>query len=135
RNIAIGPVQRNGAQRAGALPASTQALQASVPEVAYARPYSVDFTGWMDDFSHSGVYDALGGESRAAAHVNAFVTVGGQLQPVPPELRDAVFNSVVARDQRNRCPGAADVGSAYQPTPDFNCDMSQQLPNDPAPGG
>src|SRR4051795_7115082 len=134
RDIAVGPVQRNGAQREGALPSSTKALEQSVPELGYARPYAVDLTGWFDDFSHSGVYDALGGESRAAAHVNAFVTAGGVLQPVPPSLRDAVFNSTVARDQRNRCPGAADVGSAYKPTPDYNCDLSQQLPNEKAPG-
>ena len=135
RDIAVGPVQRNGAQRQGALPSSTDAIRESVPELGYARPYAVDLTGWFDDFSHSGVYDALGGESRAAPHVNAFVTAGGLLQPVPPELRDAVSNSVLARDQRNRCPGAADVGSAYKPTPDFNCDLAQQLPNDKAPGG
>src|SRR3954465_15745829 len=84
RDIAVGPVQRNGAQREGALPSSTKALEQSVPELGYARPYAVDLTGWFDDFSHSGVYDALGGESRAAAHVNAFVTAGGVLQPVPP---------------------------------------------------
>src|SRR3954465_15180898 len=135
RDIAIGPVQRNGKQREGALPSSTRALEQSVPELGYARPYAADLTGWFDDFSHSGVYDALGGESRAGAHVNAFVTAGGVLQPVPPELRDAVFNSTVARDQRNRCPGAADVGSAYKPTPDYNCDLNQQLPNQKGPRG
>src|SRR3954470_13696211 len=134
RDIAVGPVQRNGAQREGALPSSTKALEQSVSELGYARPYAADLTGWFDDFSHSGVYDALGGESRAAAHVNAFVTAAGVLQPVPPALRDQVFNSTVARDQRNRCPGAADVGSAYKPTPDYNCDLNQQLPNEKAPG-
>src|SRR3954451_7071463 len=65
KNIAIGPVQRNGKAREGALPSSTKALDESIPELAYARPYAVDLTGWFDDFSHSGVYDALGGESRA----------------------------------------------------------------------
>src|SRR3954447_13457775 len=135
RDIAVGPVQRNGKSREGALPSSVKALQQSIPELGYARPYSADLTGWFDDFAHSGIYDALGGESRAAAHVNAFVVSGGVLQPVPPALRDAVFNSTVARDQRNRCPGAADAGSGHQATPDFNCDLSQQLPNDPLPGG
>jgi len=126
RDIAVGPVQRTAPKRQGALPSSTDALRQSVPELGYARPYAVDLTGWFDDFSHSGVYDALGGESRAAAHVNAFVTAGGVLQPVPPDLRDAVFNSVVARDQRNRCPGAADVGSA------FKADARLQLRPQPA---
>jgi phospholipid/cholesterol/gamma-HCH transport system substrate-binding protein len=135
RDIAIGPVQRNGAQREGALPSSTKAIAQSTPELAYARPYAPDLTGWFDDFSHSGIYDALGGESRAAAHVNAFVAANGVLQPVPPELRQQVFNAAAVTNQRNRCPGAADHGSAYKPTPDFHCDLSQQLPNDPAPGG
>src|SRR4051794_39398155 len=134
RDIAVGPVQRNGAQREGALPSSTKALEQSVPELGYARPYAVDLTGWFDDFSHSGVYDALGGESRAPPPVHALVTPGGVLQPPPPAPRDPVFNNTVARDQRNRCPGAADVGSAYKPSPDYNCDLSQQLPNEKAPG-
>src|SRR3954470_9936213 len=134
RDIGVGPVQRNGKERQGALPASAAALKESVPELGYARPYAVDLTGWFDDFAHSGVYDALGGESRAAAHVNAFVVANGVLQPVPEAQRIDVFNSTVARDQRNRCPGAADVGSAYKPTPDYNCDLNQQLPNEKAPG-
>src|SRR6185503_11632877 len=77
RDIAVGPVERNGKQREGALPASVSALRESVPELAYARPYAVDLTGWFDDFGHSGVYDALGGESRAAPHVSAFVVANG----------------------------------------------------------
>src|SRR3954471_13754 len=72
RDIAVGPVQRNGAQRDGALPASVKALKGGTPELAYGRPYSVDLTGWFDDFGHSGVYDAVGGASRAAPHVSAF---------------------------------------------------------------
>src|SRR3954469_22933442 len=107
RDIAIGPVQRNGASREGALPSSTKALGDSIPELGYARPYSADLTGWFDDFAHSGIYDALGGESRAAAHVNAFVVSNGVLNPVPPELRPQVFQQTGAFNQRNRCPGAA----------------------------
>jgi len=85
RDIAVGPVQRNGAQREGALPATTKALQGSVPELAYGRPYAVDLTGWFDDFSNSGIYDAVGGESRAGTHVNAFASVNGSLTFIPPE--------------------------------------------------
>ncbi len=36
------------------------------PSSASPGPYAVDLTGWFDDFSHSGIYDALGGASRAA---------------------------------------------------------------------
>ena len=135
RDIAVGPVQRNGKQREGALPSSVKAIQQSTPELAYARPYSVDLTGWFDDFSHSGIYDALGGESRAAPHVNAFAVSNGVLNPVPPELRPQVAQQAGVFNQRNRCPGAADHGSAYKPTPDFPCDLNQQLPDDPSPGG
>jgi phospholipid/cholesterol/gamma-HCH transport system substrate-binding protein len=131
RDVAIGPVQRNGAQREGALPASAKALQQSVPELGYARPYSVDLTGWFDDFGHSGVYDALGGESRAAPHASAFALIDGKLQPVPEALRTQVLGQTAALAQRNRCPGAADVGTAWRPSSDYPCDPSQVLPGSP----
>ncbi len=66
RNVAVGPIEANGKEREGALPASVKALQEATPELAFARPYAVDLTGWFDDFTHSGMYDALGGASRAA---------------------------------------------------------------------
>jgi phospholipid/cholesterol/gamma-HCH transport system substrate-binding protein len=128
RDIAVGPVQRNGKARQGALPASTDALKQSVPELTYARPYAVDLTGWFDDFSHSGVYDALGGESRSGAHVNAFVVSNGVLQPVPPDLRGQALGQTAALNQRNRCPGAADHGTIWKPSPDYPCDQTQKLP-------
>ena len=125
RDIAIGPVKRNGKDREGALPASTKALAASHPELATARPYAPDLTGWFDDFSHSGVYDALGGGSRAAPNVNGFTNVNGVLQPVPPELRQKVFEAVASVNQRDRCPGAVERGAVWKPTADFPCDASQ----------
>src|SRR4051794_12841356 len=131
RDIGIGPVQRNGKERDGALPASVKALRESTPELAYARPYAVDLTGWFDDFSSSGTYDALGGESRAAPHASAFVVANGVLQPVPPELREQVLGATAKLGQRNRCPGAADVGTAFKPSKDYNCDEHQVLPGAP----
>jgi phospholipid/cholesterol/gamma-HCH transport system substrate-binding protein len=133
RNIAIGPVQANGASRPGAFPASTQALGSAAPEVGFARPYAPDLTGWFDDFSHSGLYDALGGESRASPHVDAFAVVNGVLQPIPPALRAQAFSAVAALNQRNRCPGAAEHPQAdgsipYHPSADFPCDPTQVLP-------
>ncbi|HVL96380.1 MAG TPA: MlaD family protein [Solirubrobacteraceae bacterium] len=135
-NIAVGPVERNGERREGALPASEKALAGGTPELAYIRPYSLDLLGWMDDFSHSGVYDALGGVSRVGTHVSAFLLTNGQLAPVPPELRDSAFlASGGVRDQRNRCPGGAehvpdDRSAPWKPTPDHNCDPSQVLPGE-----
>jgi phospholipid/cholesterol/gamma-HCH transport system substrate-binding protein len=132
--IAVGDVTRNGAEREGALPASARALKAAAPELESARPYTPDLLGWFDDFSHSGVFDALGGISRPALHADAFMAVSGQLFPVPPELREAAFvASGGVRDQRNRCPGAAEHKTAdgsgpFQPSPDFPCDPTQALP-------
>jgi len=125
RDIAVGPVTRNGKDREGALPASTKALDQAAPELATARPYAPDLTGWFDDFGHSGVYDALGGGSRAAPNVNGFTNVNGVLQPVPPELRQKVFERIASVNQRDRCPGAIERGATWKPTPDFPCDESE----------
>jgi phospholipid/cholesterol/gamma-HCH transport system substrate-binding protein len=126
RDIAVGPVKRNGKDRPGALPAATKALEASIPEFATARPYAPDLTGWFDDFSHSGVYDALGGGSRAALNINGFTNINGVLQPIPPELRATAFEKLASLNQRARCPGAMERGAVWKPTPDFPCDASEQ---------
>jgi phospholipid/cholesterol/gamma-HCH transport system substrate-binding protein len=131
--IAMGPVERNGKERQGAFPASTDALRKSIPELAYARPYAVDLTGWFDDFGHSGLYDALGGKSRVGTYVNAFAQVEGVLRPIPEPLRPQADSQVYVTGQRNRCPGAAehpadDRSNPWKPTPDHNCDPSQVLP-------
>ena len=125
--IAVGPVQRNGAEREGALPASVKALETATPELAYTRPYAPELVGWFDDFSHSGLYDALGGGSRAAPHVNppteinAFIPQG--------TLKDVILTlnngGQISLNQRNRCPGAIERGTVWKPTPDYPCDESQ----------
>jgi phospholipid/cholesterol/gamma-HCH transport system substrate-binding protein len=133
RDIAVGDVEENGKERPGAFPASTQAFDEVTPQVGYLRPYTVDLLGWFDDFSHSGTYDALGAASRVGIHASAFALLDGQLTPVPPELRDTVFQQVAATDQRNRCPGGGDHASEdgsrpWKPAPDYNCDPTQTLP-------
>jgi phospholipid/cholesterol/gamma-HCH transport system substrate-binding protein len=133
RDVAVGPFTDRGKQREGALRTSTKALRDSVQQVSFFRPYSVDFLGWLDDFSHSGLYDALGGVSRVGVHSNAFTLIGGQLNPVDPVLRDAGFYATVERNQKNRCPGGAehaheDGSVPWRPTPDFDCDPTQVLP-------
>lgn len=135
RDIAAGPVDRNGEEREGALPAATEALRSATPRLAFARPYSVDFTGWLDDFSHSGNYDALGGFARIGTHVNAFSFKGGVIAPIAPELRAESFKELAVLGQSNRCPGSAerdtgDGSTPLRPTPDFNCDP-RQLPPGP----
>jgi phospholipid/cholesterol/gamma-HCH transport system substrate-binding protein len=128
RDIAVGPVQRNGKQRDGALPESTKALAGGTPELAFTRPYAVDLTGWFDDFSHSGIYDALGGESRSGTHFNALASVNGILTLIPPQDRAAAFSAVATLGQNDRCPGSAERGAAWKPTPDYPCDITEVPP-------
>lgn len=120
--------RRNGRERDGAFPETVDALKVATPELAYARPYAPELTGWFDDFAHSGIYDALGGASRAALHVNAFTLVGGQLQPIPPQLRQQAFLAGAQTRQLNRCPGSIERGGIWKPTPDYNCDETQVPP-------
>jgi phospholipid/cholesterol/gamma-HCH transport system substrate-binding protein len=86
----------NGARRRGAFPESVDALKAAAPTIAFGRPYTPDFVGWMDDFSTSGAYDALGGFSRAGINFDEILN-----------------NNTPARDnQYKRCPGGADVAAS-----------------------
>jgi len=139
RDVTVRNVQANGKEREGAYPATVKALQQATPELAFARPYSVDLTGWFDDFSTSGDADANGAASRAPAHVNAFSAVASQttgvtggavgqvikLLPIPPQLQQQFFQQVATLGQRNRCPGSIERGEAWKPTPDYNCDINQ----------
>ncbi|WP_205699103.1 MlaD family protein [Conexibacter sp. SYSU D00693] len=124
-DVAVETRERNGEQRAGALPTGTTSLRGQTPQLAFLRPYSVDLTGWFDDFGHSGAYDANGNFNRSAISVSAFSLVDGLLRPVPPELRQQLFDSVVAVGQNNRCPGSIERGALWKPSPDFNCDETQ----------
>ena len=55
----------------------------------------------------------------------------GLLQPVPEEQRAQVLGATARLGQRNRCPGAADVGTAWRPSADYNCNPDQVLPGAP----
>jgi phospholipid/cholesterol/gamma-HCH transport system substrate-binding protein len=128
--IAVGPVDRNGTEREGALPAAAEALESATPRVAFARPYSVDFTGWLDDFSHTGNIDAMGGFARIGTHVNAFSLKDGVLSPLSPAARGDTLGSLIMSGQYNRCPGSVerdrgDGSMPWKPTEDFNCDETQ----------
>ena len=126
RDIAVGAATRNGKVREGAFPATTTALSAATPELATARPYAPDLTGWFDDFSHSGVYDALGGASRAGLYVNLFANVNGVLKPLLDQATQTkALEQGLSSGQRWRCPGAAERAALYKPTPDFPCDASE----------
>ncbi|HEV2785485.1 MAG TPA: hypothetical protein VGV67_03780, partial [Solirubrobacteraceae bacterium] len=133
RNITVRPVVRNGKERPGSFETAVESLRGQTPHIAYFRPYAVDFTGWIDDFSHSGIYDANGSASRVATSVNAFAAVGAQLKLIPEELRQQVVNAATRTGQSNRCPGGSerpwsDGSNPWKPTPDFNCDPNQIPP-------
>jgi phospholipid/cholesterol/gamma-HCH transport system substrate-binding protein len=122
----VGPTNRNGKQRDGAFPGSTKALAAAIPELATARPYAPDLTGWFDDFGHSGLYDALGGASRAGPYVNLFAPVNGALKPLlDPLTQSDAFKNATSLDQRWRCPGSVERGATWKPSSDFPCDASE----------
>jgi phospholipid/cholesterol/gamma-HCH transport system substrate-binding protein len=132
RDATVKDVQANGKKRQNTFAAIVDSLKAYTPEVAAIRPYAPDAVGWMDDFSHSGIYDALGAASRVGVHASAFALANGQLSPVPPELRGAAFSSGAALNQRDRCPGAAehrnpDGSNPWKPA-GVDCDPSQVLP-------
>jgi phospholipid/cholesterol/gamma-HCH transport system substrate-binding protein len=85
----------NGATRRGAFPETADALNAAAPTIAFGRPYTPDFVGWMDDFSTTGGYDALGGFSRAWINFSELLYGPG------PKVH-----------QYRRCPGASEEAAA-----------------------
>ena len=133
RDVTTRPGQYNGQERPGSFDTAIRSLKEQTPQWAFQRPYIVDVTGWFDDFSHSGVYDANGSASRVSTNASFAAFVNGQLVPVPEELRDDVFQQASSLGQRNRCPGsterpAEDKSNPYKPSPDYNCDETQIPP-------
>jgi phospholipid/cholesterol/gamma-HCH transport system substrate-binding protein len=136
--IANRRVQRNGRERKGAFQQIQDALPAVAPQLQYFRAYAPEIIGWFDDFSTSGVYDALGGFSRSGLAFSAFsfTPAAGdapqRLLPVPPEVRNQLLavNTLTGRD--NRCPGSLernrDGSNPYKPSPDFGCDETMVPP-------
>ena len=124
-------VRANGELRPSTFDSLTAALEEGAPEMAFFRPYSPDLTGWFDDFSSSGAYDANGAFSRAGLALSAFTfTPALGLVPVPPELRDDVLAAGAELGRSNRCPGSVerDTGDGsvpFRPSEDFNCDPTQ----------
>jgi hypothetical protein len=105
------------ANRPGAFIVSEQALNQSVPELAVARPYAVDLTGWFEGYSHPGVYDANGAASRIAPVIGVGSVENGVLNLSSsllnnPALRQAFAQSVLTTGQGDRCPGSMERGPA-----------------------
>jgi phospholipid/cholesterol/gamma-HCH transport system substrate-binding protein len=146
--IGVGPVDRNGAARPGALPASAQSLRDSLPQLSTLRAYSPELTGWFDDFGHSGFPDAFGGIGRISTTLNTF-SVGAPslgnpcgnllgILPMPPagvdpcqvlgpdELFEALGTSGLK--YLRRCPGSNERGLTEEQLTQggtVDCDPSQ----------
>jgi phospholipid/cholesterol/gamma-HCH transport system substrate-binding protein len=123
--IAVGPVDRNGASRQGALPESQQALVGGLPQLAFLRPYLTEegVSGWFDDYGHSGIVDANGGIGRISTTFNAFSLSGpGLCTPgIPclsaPPLNPGQIEAGLTIDNLNRCPGSNERNPGDNSTP------------------
>jgi phospholipid/cholesterol/gamma-HCH transport system substrate-binding protein len=128
--VTVHNVQADGASRPGAFPQSVTALEGSTPELATARPYAVDLTGWFDGFSHPGLNDANGAASRVAPVVGAFsLDQSGTFTQVPAvnRLLQALTGSshLLTYGQGDRCPGSQERGAVYYPETGFPCNPSE----------
>jgi phospholipid/cholesterol/gamma-HCH transport system substrate-binding protein len=122
--IGVGPIDRNGASRPGALPASAQSLTDSLDQISTLRAYAPELTGWFDDFGHSGFPDAFGGIGRISTTLNTFSAgppsagipcnqllgvILGSCQPLTEnDLFDALSGSGLK--YLERCPGSNERG-------------------------
>jgi phospholipid/cholesterol/gamma-HCH transport system substrate-binding protein len=120
--IAVGPVRRNGALRDGALPATAEALNRSLPQLAFFRPYITQegISGWFDDFGHSGTYDANGGMGRISTTFNLFTfSLPGLPDLTSPLQGNQILNAFGPSGINNlkRCPGANERNPGDGSTP------------------
>jgi phospholipid/cholesterol/gamma-HCH transport system substrate-binding protein len=140
-----GTLAANGTQRLGAFPESTISLNDSTPELATARPYAVDLTGWFEGYSHPGTIDANGSASRVAPVIGVGSVENGALNLLPsfldPVLRGVLAfggsgtgtgtgtntssSGVLTSGQGDRCPGSMERGAVYYPEAGFPCNPSE----------
>ncbi|MDX6605533.1 MAG: phospholipid/cholesterol/gamma-HCH transport system substrate-binding protein [Solirubrobacterales bacterium] len=143
--IGVGPVDRNGASRPGALPASADSLKNSLNQISTLRAYSPELTGWFDDFGHSGFPDAFGGIGRISTTLNTF-SVGPPSAGVPcnniveilkiplgtsacQTLSGTDLTNAVGIKDLQRCPGSNERGLTNDQLTQggtVNCDPSQK---------
>ncbi len=129
-----------GKDRPGAFVVSQQALNQSVSELAVARPYAVDLTGWFEGFSHPGTIDANGSAARVASVVGLGSIQNGALNLSPtlltnPAARAAFSQGLITSGQGDRCPGSMERGptsgtSATDVESGFPCDP-REVPTGP----
>jgi phospholipid/cholesterol/gamma-HCH transport system substrate-binding protein len=128
--VTVHKLSVNGRLRPGAFDQSVTSLMQSTPELAFARPYAVDLTGWFEGFTHPGVIDANGGTSRVAPVIGAF-SIGQQgtinlLDPAQRLLNALTGpNHLLVSGQGDRCPGSMERGGVYYPESGYQCNPSQ----------
>jgi phospholipid/cholesterol/gamma-HCH transport system substrate-binding protein len=134
--VTVHNVQANGKTRPGAFPESVTALNDSTPELATARPYAVDLTGWFEGYTHPGTIDANGGTSRVAPIVGLLSVDNGLASAIPgASLLDPLVgflfqflgkgapggSAPLTTGQGDRCPGSAERGGVFYPESGYPC--------------
>jgi phospholipid/cholesterol/gamma-HCH transport system substrate-binding protein len=146
--VTVHNIKANGAVRKGAFPQSTIALNNSTPELATARPYAVDLTGWFEGYTHPGTIDANGSSSRVAATLGVLSAAQTSLLnslPLAQQLT-AVVQLLTGSGpgsgsgsggiagltafQGDRCPGSMERGAVFFPKNGFPCNP-HQVPTGP----
>jgi phospholipid/cholesterol/gamma-HCH transport system substrate-binding protein len=134
QNATVKNIRAHGKSRPGAFPESTAALNGSTPELANFRPYSVDLTGWFEDYSHPGVLDANGGVNRAELSLGAysFSPGGSTLSPVSNILQDLtnannpfLQTGALQTGYGDRCPGSMERGGLFYPESGYFCNPKE----------
>ncbi len=128
-------INANGKVRPGAFPQSVTALNDSTPELAVARPYAVDLTGWFEGYTHPGTNDANGSSSRVAPVVGVGSIENGTLNVLPafadPALRAPLAfggngqTGLLTTGQGDRCPGSMERGAVWYPESGFPCNPNE----------
>ena len=140
-NATVRTTNVNGKVRPGAFPQSVTALNQSTPQLAFARPYAVDLTGWFEGFTHPGQNDANGSVSHVAPVVglgsisNGALNIfeNGGLLNTPADFalrRVAAFGGngqtgLLTSGQGDRCPGSMERGAVYYPESGYPCTPSE----------
>ena len=124
-DITVRNVNVDGKLRPGAFTQSTDALNSTTPELAVARPYAVDLTGWFEGYSHPGTADALGADNRAEIDVGAFSAQTGTLTLLNPIARLPAIENLLTSGQGDRCPGSMERGGLYYPESGYPCNPNE----------
>jgi phospholipid/cholesterol/gamma-HCH transport system substrate-binding protein len=109
RSIDFGGGPQDVGETEGSFPTSVKAFKDASPLIAFGRPYTPDFLGWLDDFSTTGSYDALGGISRTQVIFNATTMENGIPAVIPLPQRGDAYKQQMRVFQYKRCPGASEA--------------------------